>query len=190
MALPLSLSGPSCAWNALARRRVLRALATTGGVALAGTAMLGVTTAHAVAVVGDRAPDIVLPECAVAQRLSDLRGRLVYLDFWASWCTPCRLSFPWMGEMQKRHGGRGLQVVAVNLDVRRADADAFLARHPSGIAVAFDPRGVSAEAFGVRAMPTSVLIDPDQRVLAVHRGFRLEDAAALEAKVVAALPSR
>lgn len=190
MALPLPHSDPSGACGLLTRRRALGALATASGVALAGTAMLDVTSAHAAAAVGDRAPDIVLPECAVAQRLSDLRGRLVYLDFWASWCTPCRLSFPWMGELQKRHGGRGLQVVAVNLDVRRADADAFLARYPAGIAIAFDPRGVSAEAFGVRAMPTSVLIDPDGRIRAVHRGFRLEDAAALEAKVVAALPGR
>lgn len=146
--------------------------------------------ARATVAVGAMAPDIALPECTVAARLSDLRGRLVYLDFWASWCAPCRLSFPWMTELQRQHGPRGLQVVAVNLDVRRADADAFLARHPPGFAVAFDPRGVSAETFGARAMPSSVLIDAEGRVRGMHRGFRLEDAAMLEAKVVAALPPR
>lgn len=190
MALPDPLSGPFSDPHALTRRRALAAFAAAGGVALAVTATQSAAASPSSVAAGDLAPDVALPESPVGQRLSDLRGRLVYLDFWASWCTPCRLSFPWMGELQRRHGGRGLQVVAVNLDVRRADADAFLARHPAGIAVAFDPRGVSAEAFGVRAMPTSVLIGPDRRVLAVHRGFRLEDAPALEAKVVAALPGR
>lgn len=139
---------------------------------------------------GAPAPDVALPDATVPglARLSDLRGRVVYLDFWASWCAPCRLSFPWMNEMQARHQGRGLQVVGVNLDAQRADALAFLQQVPARFPVAFDPAGVSPRAFGVRAMPTSVLIDASGRVVAVHRGFHLDQRDRLEASLVAALP--
>jgi len=138
---------------------------------------------------GQPAPDIALPQATLpVQELAGLRGQLVYLDFWASWCGPCRQSFPWMGELQKKYGARGLQVLAINLDKQRADADAFLARHPAGFALAFDPQGEAARRFAIKGMPSSVLIGPDGRVLWEHRGFRPEEAAELEARIVKALP--
>lgn len=138
---------------------------------------------------GQPAPDIALPQATVpVKQLAELRGQLVYLDFWASWCGPCRQSFPWMGELQKKYGARGLQVLAINLDKQRGDADAFLARHPAGFALAFDPQGEAAQRFAIKGMPSSVLIAPDGRVLWEHRGFRPEEAAELEARIVKALP--
>lgn len=138
---------------------------------------------------GQPAPDIALPQATLpVQQLSELRGRLVYLDFWASWCGPCRQSFPWMATLQQKYGARGLQVLAINLDKQRQDADAFLARHPAGFALAFDPQAVAAQRFAIQGMPSSVLIAPDGRVLWRHRGFRPEEAAELEARIVAALP--
>lgn len=156
------------------------------------TAVLALACAHWAQALepGQAAPDIELPQGSVAQRLSELRGRLVYLDFWASWCGPCRQSFPWMNEMQRKYGARGLQVVAVNLDAKRADADQFLARHPASFGLAFDARGESARLVGVKAMPTSLLVAPDGRVLWVHAGFRVEDRDALEARIAAALAPR
>lgn len=136
---------------------------------------------------GEAAPDVVLPECTLGARLSDLRGLWVYLDFWASWCGPCRQSFPWMARLQQQHASRGLRVVAINLDAQRSDADAFLARHPTGFALAFDPSGESARRFAVRGMPSSALIDPQGRLRWMHRGFRSDDAAVLEARVAQAL---
>ena len=169
-------------------RNTALAMAAATAARLAVATALALTGACAVAVEpGQWAPDIDLPAGQVAQRLSELRGKLVYVDFWASWCGPCRLSFPWMNDMQRKYGPKGLQVVAINLDAKRADADAFLARHPAAFALAFDPAGVSARRFGVLGMPSSVLIGPDGRVLYVHRGFRLDDRAELEARLAAPL---
>ncbi|WP_141101006.1 choice-of-anchor D domain-containing protein [Roseateles aquatilis] len=119
--------------------------------------------------------------------LHDGKARLTYVDFWASWCGPCRQSFPWMNRMQARYGAQGLRIVAVNLDASREDAQSFLQQVPASVALAFDPKGDTARRVGVRAMPSSVLLGPDGRVLMQHAGFRAEDEAALEARIVAAL---
>jgi len=136
---------------------------------------------------GQPAPALQLPGTAGTVDLSALKGHVVYLDFWASWCVPCRLSFPWMNDMQARYGARGLQVLAVNVDAKRAAADAFLAQVPARFAVAFDSAGDTPRRFGVKAMPTSVLVGADGTVLQQHAGFRDDDRAALEAGIAAAL---
>jgi cytochrome c biogenesis protein CcmG, thiol:disulfide interchange protein DsbE len=136
---------------------------------------------------GQLPPDIGLSGSGVAGSLSDLHGKLVYLDFWASWCGPCRKSFPWMNDMQKKYGSRGLQVVGINLDLRRADAERFLAEFPAHFALAFDAKGETARRFGVKGMPTSVLIGADGKVLWVREGFRDEERNELEARFVGAL---
>ena len=136
---------------------------------------------------GQAAPDIELAAGSGAERLSKLKGKVVYVDFWASWCGPCRQSFPWMNEMQGKYGAKGLQIVGINLDAKRADADQFLAQLPAKFALGFDAKGDSAKNFGVKGMPTSVLIGPDGKVLAVHQGFKDEDRKELEAKFVSAL---
>lgn len=164
---------------------------TRRGLAAAVLAAGSLATRHAWAIeAGQMAPDIDLPGSSLGARLSDLKGRHVYLDFWASWCGPCRLSFPWMADMQRQYGSRGLQVLAINLDAKRADADAFLAKSPAGFALAFDAKGESARRMGVKGMPTSLLIGPDGKVVFVHQGFRLDERAALEAKLLAALNQR
>lgn len=119
--------------------------------------------------------------------LADGQARLTYVDFWASWCGPCRQSFPWMNQMQDKYGAKGLRVLAVNLDARREDAQRFLAEHPARFALGFDPQGALARRVGVKAMPSSLLLDASGRVVAVHQGFRGEDAAELEARIAQAL---
>ena len=136
---------------------------------------------------GQPAPDIDLSIGAGADKLSKLKGKVVYVDFWASWCGPCRQSFPWMNEMQSKYGAKGLQIVGVNLDAKRADADQFLAQVPAKFSLSFDAKGDSAKRFAVKGMPTSVLIGADGTVLAVHQGFKDEDRKELEAKFVSAL---
>jgi cytochrome c biogenesis protein CcmG, thiol:disulfide interchange protein DsbE len=131
----------------------------------------------------------VLP-AAVGEAGIDLaayRGKVVYLDFWASWCVPCRQSFPWMNAMQREYGKDGFVVVAVNMDQVRTDADAFLKKYPAEFTVHFDPAGRLAQTFKVRGMPTSALLDRSGKTLFVHEGFRSRDPAGLESSIRNAL---
>lgn len=115
--------------------------------------------------------------------LGALKGRVVYVDFWASWCAPCRESFPWMNRLQQQLGPEGLVIVAVNVDRIRPDAERFIEAHTPHFRVVFDPEGLLPEKFAVRGMPTSFLIDRDGRVQSRHEGFRLADRDALARKV-------
>jgi cytochrome c biogenesis protein CcmG, thiol:disulfide interchange protein DsbE len=115
--------------------------------------------------------------------LAGLRGRVVYLDFWASWCGPCEKSFPWMQWMQTTYKDQGLVVVAVNLDTSRAAADKFLHRFQPAFDVRFDPTGKLAEFYKVHGMPSSMLIDRHGVTRFTHVGFRPVDGPAYEAQV-------
>jgi cytochrome c biogenesis protein CcmG, thiol:disulfide interchange protein DsbE len=115
--------------------------------------------------------------------LSAYRGQVVYLDFWASWCGPCKQSFPWMEIMQDTYDRQGLTVIAINLEMDRADADKFLDRFRPTFEVRFDPTGKLAAFYQVHAMPSSVLIDRHGVTRFTHEGFRTIDTAAYEAQV-------
>lgn len=187
---PFASSPPSLPVTRLAdpSRRQWALLATA--VAAAAAAPRWASAQAPTIAAGQPAPDLALAIPGGAQRLSDLRGKVVYLDFWASWCGPCRQSFPWMNELQRKHGARGLQVVGMNLDANRADADRFLAQVPAQFALAFDAKGESPRLYQVKTMPSSVLIGADGRIEALHKGFLPEQAGELEARIVAALEAR
>jgi len=138
--------------------------------------------------IGKPAPDILVRGVdGDSQKLSALQGKIVYVDFWASWCIPCRESFPWMSEMQRKYADRGLVVIAVNLDAKRTDAEAFLARYPAQFRIGYDAEGDSAKDFGVKAMPTSFLVGRDGILLYEHRGFKESQTAPVEAEIQRAL---
>ena len=115
--------------------------------------------------------------------LEKLAGKVVLVDFWASWCGPCLQSFPWMNELQLRHAGDGLVILAVNLDQERALADAFLKKLPPKFRIEYDQAGRLAKQFGVEAMPTSFLIDRQGRVRVRHAGFREAQRAEREQQI-------
>jgi thiol-disulfide isomerase/thioredoxin len=145
-------------------------------------------TAQAVALEpGQPAPGFELNGLDGAVRLEQDRGKLVYLDFWASWCGPCRQSFPWMNQMQAKYGAQGLQVIGINLDTKTDEARSFLSSTPARFIVAFDPAGVAPRNFGIQGMPSSVLIGRDGKVVFEHAGFREADRAELENKITSAL---
>lgn len=130
-----------------------------------------------------QAPDFKLDGTEKQVQLSNYRGQVVYLDFWASWCQPCRKSFTWMNKMQKLYGKEGFKVIAVNLDESRTKADKFLQQIPANFDVAFDPRGNTAESYQVKAMPSSYLIDKNGKVVHANLGFRGNDEDKLEEKI-------
>jgi peroxiredoxin len=104
-------------------------------------------------------------------RLADYKGKVVLIDFWASWCPPCKTSFPALDAIYRQYEEKGLEVLAVNVDERRRDADAFLDAHPHHLTVLFDPKGVAPEVFGVTGMPSSFLIDRSGDIRFTHMGY-------------------
>lgn len=164
------------------RRRQAQVLAAAAALAVAGQAMALEP--------GQAAPAFSLSGPSGTVKLEHYQGKLVYIDFWASWCGPCRQSFPWMNEMQARYGGQGLQVIGINVDAKTDDARNFLSATPASFAIAFDPNGTAPRNYGVKGMPSSVLIGPDGKVLYEHSGFRPADRTVLEARIKTALGVR
>ena len=107
----------------------------------------------------------------VTVRLADYKGKVVLIDFWASWCPPCKTSFPALDAIYREYQEKGLEVLAVNVDERRHDADTFLDAHPHRLTVLYDPKGVSPQAFGVKGMPSSFLIDRAGNIRFTHMGY-------------------
>lgn len=115
--------------------------------------------------------------------LAHYRGRVVVVDFWASWCKPCRQSIPWLNEMRARYGEQGLVIIGVNVDAERADADRFLRDIPADFDVLYDAQGVLAQQFGVQAMPSSFVFDREGKLIHTHFGFRESRSAQHETEI-------
>ena len=119
--------------------------------------------------------------------LDDYAGKVVVVDFWASWCVPCRRSFPWLNSMHAKYADDGLVVIGVNVDTERADADQFLAEYAPDFRIHFDNGAVLAKAFGVEAMPCSYVIGRDGEIVARHLGFKVKKQDEYEAVLATAL---
>jgi len=115
--------------------------------------------------------------------LASLRGKVVLVDFWASWCEPCRHSFPWLNEMQAKYADRGLVVIGVNVDRERAEADRFLHDVPARFRIVYDSAGAIATHYDLPGMPVSYVIGPDGAVVQRHVGFRAALRAEREAEL-------
>ncbi len=154
-------------------------------------AIMASTCFHAAAAEpGSVAPDFTLPGMNNAIHLSDYKGKIVYLDFWASWCGPCKQSFPWMNTLQTRYANQGLKIIAVNLDVNSADGRRFLDAVPAMFDIAFDPKGTLGRSYAVKGMPSSLLIDRDGKVISQHIGFNPEARAQLEHAIQIAMEKK
>jgi thiol-disulfide isomerase/thioredoxin len=115
--------------------------------------------------------------------LSPHAGKVVYVDFWASWCVPCKKSFPWMMGLLQRHGEEGLVILTVNVDSERKSADAFIENMKSTLPVIYDPEGKLAAEYALEAMPSSFVYGRDGTLRGSHLGFRMEDTDKIEAEL-------
>jgi cytochrome c biogenesis protein CcmG/thiol:disulfide interchange protein DsbE len=119
--------------------------------------------------------------------LSPYAGRVIYVDFWASWCAPCKASLPWLQDLQGRRRDEGLTVLLVNVDRDRKAAEAMLARQGVTLPVAWDPDGKIAQAYALEGMPSSFVYGRDGRLRDRHVGFDPRHADELERSIAALL---
>lgn len=105
-------------------------------------------------------------------RLQDFRGEVVMLNFWASWCGPCRQEMPLMDELYEQYKDLGFTILAVNVDEDRAEAHRFLDKVPVSYPILYDPESNVSEQYEVQAMPTTVMIDRDGNARFLHRGYQ------------------
>jgi thiol-disulfide isomerase/thioredoxin len=122
---------------------------------------------------GDSFPDLksfkvegTLPE--------SLKGKVVFVDFWASWCNPCKESFPVLNELMKKYSSRGFVIIGVNLDETKADMEHFLKDEPASFTVVRDASETVAKKLGIRTFPSSFILDADGKVRFIHSGYHGE----------------
>ena len=141
---------------------------------------------------GDKAPEFEAPLLGSERtlKLKDQRGKVVYLDFWASWCDPCKTAIPAIEKLRGEFPKEQFQVLAVNVDKDTKKATKFLQKTPIGYPSVSDPRGKLPRLFGLETMPTSYLIDRNGVVRYVHKGFREEDVAVLRKEIAKLVASR
>jgi thiol-disulfide isomerase/thioredoxin len=140
-------------------------LAAAGSLLLLTSAIAGGLKA------GDALPD--LGGFKLEGTLPDtFKDKVVMLDFWASWCDPCKASFPVMEELQKKYGPQGLVVIAVNVDEKRGDMESFLKSHAATFTIVRDPGQKLVDKAGIATMPSSFLVGRDGKIRHVHAGFK------------------
>lgn len=111
------------------------------------------------------------------------QGKVVYLDFWASWCKPCRESFPWMNGLLAKYPPGDFTVITINLDAESEAMQRFLDKVPAKFDIYHDPSGQLAEQFRLEGMPTSYLIDASGKVVKRHLGFYTGDVKRYEREI-------
>ncbi len=123
-----------------------------------------------------------LPE-SFSQVLEENKGQVIYLDFWASWCVPCRRSFPWMNTMQEKYTNDNFKVISINLDAQAELAAKFLTDNPANFDIIYDPKGKIARYFKLKGMPSSFIINKQGKVVSAHVGFTDKKKAKYEQEI-------
>jgi peroxiredoxin len=159
---------------------------TSFGIAAVAALVLFAIAAPAASALeeGDRAPAFSLPALDGRGEVSldQYKGKVIWLDFWASWCPPCLTSLPELEAMRKQMPASQFQVVAINIDEKPNKALRFLEKQPVGYPSASDPDGALPEVFGLETMPTSYLIDQKGVIRLVHKGYRAGDIDKIKAE--------
>ena len=134
----------------------------------------------AVPVHATKAPETIAVLDSLIEDVTITPGDVVYVDFWASWCVPCRQSFPWMSGLLEKYGKQGLKVVTINVDRDHAAAEKFLKDTHSTLPVVYDPKGKLPKLWDLQVMPTSFVYGRDGTLRRRNEGFIPEEAASVE----------
>jgi peroxiredoxin len=147
---------------------------------LPALALLALTSGLAVSASAPQtvAPDFTLPARSGGQvRLEELKGQVVMINFWATWCGPCRQEMPLLEQIHAKYEPLGFTMLGVNVEPDSAEAEKWLKGVPVSFPILFDRENAVSARFGVEAMPSSVLIDREGKVRHVHRGYKPGDEA-------------
>lgn len=153
---------------------------------------LGLLSAQAFSLnVDDNVPSFSLPAIQnvgdskkASASIHDYRGKVVYVDFWASWCAPCLKSLPILDGLRTKYKTKGFEVLAINLDKNTDDAFNFLNKNPVGYPILSDTKGKMPEEFKVKGMPTAYILDRSGVIKYIHRGFKSKDKAKIEQVII------
>lgn len=133
---------------------------------------------------GTKAPDFsLIGNDGKSHSISELNGKVILLDFWASWCGPCKKSLPWLSELRKETSTNDLEIVAVNLDTEQADAIEFIKRYKIDLKVLFDAEGKTPQQYKLTTMPSSYLIGRDGNIHYVFEGFHEDDKEKIKSAI-------
>lgn len=116
--------------------------------------------------------------------MAQYQNKVVYLDFWASWCGPCRKAFPWLNEMQTKYQEKGLVIIGINLDRKIESANRFLNFFPAKFLLYSDPSAELAKKYKVVGLPSSLLFSGDGELKMRHTGFKKTEQQSDEANIV------
>jgi len=146
-------------------------------------ALLVASTAGALSP-GDAPPAIDIPDQAGKKvDLSALKGKVVLIDFWASWCGPCKQEMPVLEELHKKYAKDGLVIVGVNIDNNAKKMNNFLKGTPATFRIVHDRKLDIASKYEPETMPSSYFIGRDGKIRYVHEGFKKRDAGEIEERV-------
>jgi cytochrome c biogenesis protein CcmG, thiol:disulfide interchange protein DsbE len=153
------------------------------------SALLLSTSVHALDA-GNKAPNfslgVIKNTPAKKISLADYKGKVVYVDFWASWCGPCQRSFPVLDKIRTKYKNQGFEVLAINMDEKVEDANGFLDKYPVSFPIAHDPVGKVGDLYQLKGMPSGYIVDRSGVVNYVVVGFdEKTEAATIEAKISA-----
>ena len=164
----------------------MKLIAGIAAAVVLGASLAGAADSKAI---GDMAPEFSRPDLAGKPvRLADYHGKLVLLNFWASWCGPCLEEMPKFSGWQREYGAQGLQVIGVSMDDDSAAARRLIARHPAAYPILLGDAELGESFGGVLGLPLTYLIDPNGRIVARYQGNG--DLAKMEAKIKALLAKR
>lgn len=134
---------------------------------------------------------LLISHISFADTLSDFesqvarhKGKVIYVDFWASWCIPCRKSFPWMNDMQAKYADKNFTILSVNLDAESDLAEKFLKETPAQFPIFYDPKGKVARAFKLKGMPSSFIMNKEGKIVSTHVGFTEEKQQQYQQEIV------